>query len=75
MQLVAASDDLYGEVPKAIISLNKGYSLTEKDVKDMVAGKLAKFKVPQYVQFVDDLPHTNNGKISKKMIKKLYSNA
>jgi long-chain acyl-CoA synthetase len=72
--LIGVPDSIYGEVGKAIISLNKGYDLTVEEVKKWVSERLAKFKVPQYVEFIDKMPHTNNGKVSKTMIKKLYSN-
>lgn len=62
-------DDLYGEVPKAAITLNEGFNLTKDEIQEYVAERLAKYKVPVYVEFVSEIPHTNNGKISKKMLK------
>lgn len=70
--VIGTQDPVYGEVVKAVIVLNKGYELGEEEVKKYVGERLAKYKVPHYVQFIDDMPRTDNGKISKKLIKSIY---
>ncbi|MDK2798485.1 MAG: long-chain acyl-CoA synthetase [Clostridiales bacterium] len=71
--VIGVPDPVYGEVVKAVIVTNEGYSLTEEEVKEWVKQKLAKYKVPAYVQFINEMPRTNNGKISKKIIKQYYN--
>jgi fatty-acyl-CoA synthase len=39
--------------------------MTEQDVKDFCKGKIAHFKIPRYVMFVNDFPITISGKIQK----------
>jgi fatty-acyl-CoA synthase len=45
--------------------VRRGQELTEADVKDYCAGKIAHFKVPRYVRFTDDFPMTVTGKVQK----------
>lgn len=70
--VVGVPDPVYGEVVKAVIVINKGCTLSEDEVKVWVSQKLAKYKVPKYVQFVDKMPHTNNNKINKKLLKSTF---
>ncbi|MDP4091828.1 MAG: class I adenylate-forming enzyme family protein [Bacillota bacterium] len=72
--LIGVPDPVYGEVAKAIISLKQGCSASEEEIKKWVSERLAKFKVPQYIQFTEEMPHTNNGKISKTMLRDMYLN-
>lgn len=67
--VVGVPDPVYGEVVRAFIIVNDGYILTEDEVRCFVKGKIAKYKVPQYISFVKDMPRTGNGKISKKILK------
>jgi fatty-acyl-CoA synthase len=43
----------------------EGASITEADVRDFCRGKIANFKVPRYVFFVDAYPLTASGKVQK----------
>ncbi|SES74088.1 long-chain acyl-CoA synthetase [Salinibacillus kushneri] len=63
--IVGVPDEKYGEVVKACIVLRDGASLTEEEIKDCVRNRLAKFKVPEYVEFMDVLPRNPNGKVVK----------
>ena len=55
-QVVAAPDARYVEVPAAFIELKPGASATEAGVIDFCRGKIATFRVPRYVRFVDEWP-------------------
>ncbi|WP_198543750.1 class I adenylate-forming enzyme family protein [Petroclostridium xylanilyticum] len=70
--VIGVPDSVYGEVVKAVIVLNKGCTLTEKEIREWMSKRLAKYKIPQYIQFIDDMPRTDNGKISKKLIREIY---
>lgn len=63
--IVGVPDDKYGEVVKTCIVPCEGETITEDEVKDWVKDRLAKFKVPEYVEFVDALPKNPNGKVVK----------
>lgn len=63
--IVGVPDDVYGEAVKACIVPREGQSLTEEEVKNWVRERLAKYKVPAYVEFMDLLPRNPNGKVMK----------
>jgi fatty-acyl-CoA synthase len=58
-------DRRYGEELMACVRLAGGASLEEDDVRDYCRGRIAHFKVPRYVRFVDEFPMTVTGKVQK----------
>jgi fatty-acyl-CoA synthase len=56
VQVVAAPDARYAEVPAAFVELRPGASATERELIEFCLGKVATFKVPRYVRFVDEWP-------------------
>lgn len=69
VQVVGIPDDKYGEIVGACIILEEGTQLTEEDVRDYARTKIARFKVPKHVFFVDEFPLTASGKIQKFILK------
>lgn len=65
IQVAAVKSKRYGEISGAFIILHEGKTLTEQDVIEFCRDKLAKFKWPQLVMFVDEFPLTGSGKIQK----------
>lgn len=65
VQVVGVPDEKYGEQVLACIRVREGEVLTEEEVKQYCEGKIARFKIPHYVQFVDEYPMTASGKIQK----------
>ena len=61
----------YGEQPGAFIILKKGAKMTEDDVKDFCRGKIAWYKIPKYVAFVESYPMTASGKIQKYRLREM----
>jgi acyl-CoA synthetase (AMP-forming)/AMP-acid ligase II len=57
------------EVPKAFVVLKKGEKLTAEEIKAHCSKKLAKFKVPQEVEFIEMLPRNPSGKILKRELR------
>ncbi len=47
------------------MKVKEGQQITEKEVKDFCQGKIAHFKIPRYVMFVNDFPMGVTGKIQK----------
>ncbi|HUH79582.1 MAG TPA: AMP-binding protein [Methanoregula sp.] len=63
--VVGVPDIKYGEELCAWVKLKPGQTMTEQEVKDFCKGKIAHYKIPRYVMFVDDFPITISGKIQK----------
>jgi fatty-acyl-CoA synthase len=65
VQVVGVPSRKYGEQPGAFIIRKKGADLTEQDVLEYCKGKIAWYKTPKYIAFVDEFPLTASGKIQK----------
>ena len=64
-QVVGVPDPKYGEVVGAFVRLKAGAELTESDVQEFCRARMARYKAPRYVFFVDAFPMTASGKIQK----------
>ncbi|MFX1369345.1 MAG: long-chain fatty acid--CoA ligase [Promethearchaeota archaeon] len=64
--VIGVPDEKWGEVGKAFIVLRNGESMTEDEVRKCFDGKLARYKIPKYYEFRDDLPKSAAGKILKR---------
>jgi len=69
VQVVGIPDERLGETVVAWIRLRPGETSTEKEIRDFCDGRIAYFKVPQHVRFVDEFPMTVTGKIQKLKIR------
>ena len=58
-------DPKLGETVLAWVQLKAGEQSTEEEIRDFCRGKIAYFKVPQFVRFVDSFPMTVTGKVQK----------
>jgi len=67
--VTGVSDKLRGEVPKAFVVAKEKEGLSEKELQVFLKERLAHFKIPHYLEFVDELPKTRTGKINKKILK------
>ncbi len=65
VQVVGVPDQRYGEELMAWIVPRSVATLTEEDIKQYCRGKIAHFKIPRYVKFVDSYPMTVTGKVQK----------
>lgn len=68
------SDEKWGEVPRAAVVVREGYELTEQDVLSYLDGRLARYKIPKSVVFVEDMPRTASGKVRKLQLREAYGN-
>ncbi|MCA9094214.1 MAG: AMP-binding protein, partial [Planctomycetaceae bacterium] len=67
--VVGVPDPKYVEETAAWIKLRPGKTLTEEELRQFCKGKLAHYKVPRYIQFVEEFPMTVTGKIQKFKIR------
>lgn len=65
VQVYGVPDRKYGEQVMAAIILKKGVEMAEDEVRDFCRGKIANYKIPKYVKFVESYPMTASGKIQK----------
>jgi fatty-acyl-CoA synthase len=65
VQVYGVPDEKSGEQVAAAIKKRQGSDLTEEDVKEYCRENIARYKVPHYVDFVEDYPMTASGKIQK----------
>lgn len=62
------NDDLKGELAKAYVVRRKGAELSAEELVEFCRSRLAAYKIPRAVQFVDDLPKTSSGKIMRRKL-------
>ncbi len=69
--VVGLPDRKLGEVVLAWIRLAAGESATEEEIREFCRGRIAHFKIPQYIRFVDSFPMTVTGKVQKYRIREI----
>jgi acyl-CoA synthetase (AMP-forming)/AMP-acid ligase II len=70
--VIGVSDELLGEVPKAIVVLGKKDAITSDEIITYCRKKLATYKIPKHVLIVNSLPQNSSGKVDVKKIKEMY---
>ena len=65
VQVIGIPDKKYGEQVMAWVKLREGAEATAEGIREFCRGRIAHFKVPEYVKFVDSFPMTVTGKIRK----------
>jgi fatty-acyl-CoA synthase len=67
-------DEKYGEEVAAAIRLNSGEAATPDEMREFCEGKIARFKIPRHVRFVDSFPMTASGKVQKFKLREMHVN-
>ncbi len=67
--VVGLPDPKYGEVVSAWVVPRPGATIAPEELLDHCRGQIAHFKIPHYIQIVDQLPRTVTGKVRKHMIR------
>ncbi len=67
--VVSSPHDRFGEVPKAFVVLKPDAALTNDTLYEYCRERLAGFKCPRRIEFVDVLPKTSTGKIQKYLLR------
>ncbi|MFO6495747.1 MULTISPECIES: AMP-binding protein [Bacillus] len=73
VQVVGVPSETYGEEVSAWVKLKSGESLTADELKAYCQGKIARYKIPRYIAFVDDFPMTASGKVQKFKLREMAS--
>ena len=71
VQVVGVPDAKYGEEVTAYICLREGEKLTGEEVREYCQGKIARYKIPRYVQIIEGFPMTASGKIQKYKLREM----
>jgi fatty-acyl-CoA synthase len=70
--VIGVAHSKWDERPLLVAVVKEGHEVTREDVLQFMAGKVAKWWLPDDVQFVDEIPHTATGKINKLRLRELY---
>jgi fatty-acyl-CoA synthase len=65
VQVIGVPDKTYGEEIVAWVKLHPGHSATADDLREFCKGRIAHFKTPRHIKFVDEFPMTISGKVQK----------
>ena len=71
---VGVPDEIYGEEVACFIKRKEGYDLTKEQVRHWCEERIAAYKIPRKVYFVEELPQGGNGKIQRLKLLELYRN-
>jgi|TARA_B110000908_G_scaffold170258_1_gene229290 fatty-acyl-CoA synthase len=67
--VIGLPDEKWGEIGCVVAVLKSGSTLTEEDILNHCDGKMAKFKLPRSVRFIDALPRNTTGKVLKTVLR------
>jgi acyl-CoA synthetase (AMP-forming)/AMP-acid ligase II len=70
--VIGIPDEKWGEVPAAYIILKSGAMISEQEIIEHCSDKLATFKRPRLIKFVDEFPKTPIGKIQKNILRESH---
>jgi len=66
---VGIDDGYGGQIPTAFVVLKQGQRVTAKELSNLCCRNLADFKLPKRIEFIDAIPKTSSGKISRGKLK------
>jgi fatty-acyl-CoA synthase len=69
VQVIGVPSAKYGEEVMAWVQLKEGASAEAEEIREYCRGKIAHYKIPAYVKFVDGFPMTVTGKIQKYIMR------
>jgi fatty-acyl-CoA synthase len=73
--VVGSPDPRWGEIAVAVVVPRSGRRLAEADVMKQMEGRIARFKYPKQVVFIDELPKTALGKVRREEVRRLVAGA
>jgi fatty-acyl-CoA synthase len=70
--IIPVPDEKWGEVPKALVVLRPGQKASKSELIEHCRARLAHYKCPRSVEFLEQLPRTGTGKVLKRELRKKY---
>ena len=70
--MIGVPDQEWGEAVKAVVSTVDGAEVSEHELIDFCRDHVASYKKPRSVDFLDELPRNNYGKIVKRELREPY---
>ena len=70
--VIGVPDELYGEEVAAVVVLKSGAEISEQDVIEFCKARLADYKCPKTVRFVEDIPKGPTGKLLKRELAQMF---
>ena len=70
--VIGIPNEKYGEVVKACIVKKEGSDLSEEDIINFCKDRIASYKKPQSIDFIDEVPRNASGKVLKKVLREPY---
>jgi long-chain acyl-CoA synthetase len=70
--VIGVPDDTWGEAVKAVVVLKPGMAVSADEIVAFARGRIASFKAPKSVDFVDDLPRNASGKVLRRALRERY---
>ena len=70
--VIGVPDEEWGEIPKAVVVLKQGETATAEDIMEHCRAKMASYKRPRSVVFVNELPRNPMGKVLKRVLREQY---
>ncbi len=71
VQIIGVPDEKYGEVVGAFVMRSAGSDITEEDVREYAQTRIARYKCPKHVWFVEEFPMTASNKIQKYKLRQM----
>ncbi|CAN5854798.1 long-chain fatty acid--CoA ligase [soil metagenome] len=71
--VIGIPDDKWGERPLACVVVGEGGELSAEDVLEHLRPRVAKWQLPDRVEFIDEVPKTSGGKFSKKTLRERFT--
>jgi fatty-acyl-CoA synthase len=73
--VIAVADERWGERPLACVVREDGKRLDADGLREFLADRVAKWGIPERVEFIDEVPKTSVGRFSKKTLRERYVDA
>ncbi|WP_456469172.1 AMP-binding enzyme [Archaeoglobus sp.] len=69
--VIGVPDEVVCEIPKAFVAIKEEYrgKITEEDILNWIKDKIADYKRPRVIEFVDSIPRTASGKVLRRVLR------